>query len=103
MKIVFIGTVDFSYQALQALITNEFNIVGVITKKKSNFNADFCDLTPLTEKHHIPTCFKKKDNEEEIISFLKKLNPDVIFWLVSYTPCRDIVYPKIWSSRFPSC
>lgn len=33
MKIVFIGTVDFSYQALQALITNEFNIVGVITKK----------------------------------------------------------------------
>ena len=79
MKIVFIGTVDFSYQALQALITNEFNIVGVITKKKSNFNADFCDLTPLTEKHHIPTCFKKKDNEEEIISFLKELNPDVIY------------------------
>ena len=79
MKIVFIGTVDFSYQALKALIENRFNIVGVITKKKSNFNADFCDLTPLTEKHHIPTCFKKKDNEEEIISFLKKLNPDVIY------------------------
>lgn len=34
MKIVFIGTVDFSYQALKALIENRFNIVGVITKKK---------------------------------------------------------------------
>ena len=33
MKIVFIGTVDFSYQALKALIINGFDIVGVITKK----------------------------------------------------------------------
>ena len=79
MKIVFIGTVDFSYQALKALIINGFDIVGVITKKKSDFNADFCDLTPLTEKYHIPTLFRKKDNEEEIISFLKEKNPDVIY------------------------
>ena len=41
MKIVFIGTVDFSYQALKALIINGFDIVGVITKKKSDFNAEF--------------------------------------------------------------
>ena len=79
MRIVFIGTVDFSYQALEALIGDGFNIVGVITKKKSDFNADFCDLTPLTEKYHIPVFFRKKDNEKAIISFLKEKKPDVIY------------------------
>ena len=50
MKIVFIGTVDFSYQALQALITNEFNIVGVITKKKKKINTNMYVLTPIDRK-----------------------------------------------------
>ena len=74
MRIVFIGTVDFSYQALNALIINGFDIVGVITKKKSDFNADFCDLTPLTEKYHIPTLFRKKDNEYKITIICLKCN-----------------------------
>ncbi len=79
MRIVFIGTVDFSYRALEALIEHNFDVVGVITKRKSDFNADFCDLTPLTDKYQIPTFFRKKDNEEELIAFLKDKNPDVIY------------------------
>ena len=62
MRIVFIGTVDFSYRALEALIEHNFDVVGVITKRKSDFNADFCDLTPLTDKYHITVFFSKKDN-----------------------------------------
>ena len=62
MKIVFIGTVDFSYQALKALIINGFDIVGVITKKKSDFNAYLCYLITLTEKYQLPTFFIKKYN-----------------------------------------
>lgn len=69
MKIVFIGTVDFSYQALEALIVNGVDIVGVITKKKSDFNADFCDLTPLTEKYHIPTFLEKKIMKKTLFLF----------------------------------
>ena len=46
-KILFIGTVEFSYRALSALIENKFDIVGVLTKSESNFNSDYYDLTPL--------------------------------------------------------
>jgi len=38
MRIVFIGTVDFSYKMLCKLITLNANIVGVCTKENSNFN-----------------------------------------------------------------
>ena len=79
MRIVFIGTVEFSYRALEALIEHNFDVVGVITKRKSDFNADFCDLTPLTDKYQIPTFFRKKDNEEDLMAFLKDKNPDVIY------------------------
>lgn len=79
MRIIFIGTVEFSYRALEVLIEHNFDVVGVITKRKSDFNADFCDLTPLTDKYQIPTFFRKKDNEEDLIAFLKDKNPDVIY------------------------
>ena len=79
MRIIFIGTVEFSYRALKALIECNYDVVGVITKKKSDFNADFCDLTPLTDKCHIPTFFRKNDNEEDLIAFLKDKKPDVIY------------------------
>ena len=48
-KILFIGTVEFSYRALSTLIENKFEIVGVLTKNESNFNSDYYDLTPLSE------------------------------------------------------
>ena len=79
MRIIFIGTVEFSYRALKALIECNYDVVGVITKKKSDFNADFCDLTPLTDKCHIPTFFRKNDNEEDLIAFLKDKKPDFIY------------------------
>ena len=47
MKILFMGTVQFSFTALSSLIKNKFKINGVITKRESNYNADYYDLTPL--------------------------------------------------------
>ena len=41
MKILFIGTVEFSYRALKKLVELNADIVGVCTKDKSNFNSDF--------------------------------------------------------------
>ena len=38
MKILFIGTVEFSYRALKKLVELNADIVGVCTKDKSNFN-----------------------------------------------------------------
>ena len=79
MKILFIGTVDFSYEALSILIENEFKIVGLVTKEKSSFNADYCDLSPLAKAKNIPIIYRTKDNIEDIISFIKSHNPDVIY------------------------
>ena len=78
-KILFIGTVEFSYKALSTLIENKFEIVGVLSKKESNFNSDYYDLTPLAEDNNIPIIYRTKDNKDEIISFIKSLNPDIIY------------------------
>jgi methionyl-tRNA formyltransferase len=78
-KILFIGTVEFSYKALSTLIENKFEIVGILSKKESNFNSDYYDLTPLAENNNIPIIYRTKDNKDEIISFIKSLNPDIIY------------------------
>ena len=78
-KILFIGTVEFSYKALSTLIENKFDIVGVLTKSESNFNSDYYDLTPLAKANNIPIFYRTKDNQDEIISFINSKNPDIIY------------------------
>ena len=41
MKILFIGTVEFSCRALATLLENNYNVVGLITKRVSNYNTNF--------------------------------------------------------------
>lgn len=79
MRIVFIGTVEFSKKALKKLIELDANIVGVCTKKKSNFNSDFVDLKPLCKKNNIPVNLVKDINSKENYNWIKSLNPDIIF------------------------
>ena len=79
MKILFIGTVEFSYKTLEKVINSGGEIVGVCTKKESNFNSDFQDLTPLCIKHNIPYKFIDDINSKENIKWIKSLTPDIIF------------------------
>lgn len=79
MKIFFIGTVLFSKKALEKLISLKANIVGVATKEKSDFNADFFDLTSICMEHDIPSKYVKDINEPNIIDWIRSLQPDVIF------------------------
>ena len=79
IKILFIGTVDFSFKALSNLIENKFEITGIVTKRESVFNADFHNLTPLAKVNNIPIIYRTKDNLEEIVSFIGYNNPDVIY------------------------
>ena len=78
-KILFIGTVEFSYRALLTLIINKFEIVGVLSKKESKFNSDYYDLTPLAVANDIPIFYRDKDNQDEVMSFINSKNPDIIF------------------------
>lgn len=79
MKILFIGTVEFSYKALKKLIELKAEIVGVCTKKKSNFNSDFVDLTSLCKNASIPFKYIDDINSNENIDWIRSLSPDIIF------------------------
>ncbi|WP_107697501.1 formyltransferase family protein [Campylobacter concisus] len=79
MKILFIGTVEFSYKALKKLIELNAEIVGICTKKKSDFNSDFADLTPLCKKAGIPFKYIDDINSNENIAWIRSLSPDIIF------------------------
>lgn len=79
MKILFIGCVDSSRRLLQELIDEHKNVVGVITKKESNFNSDFFDLKPLCDQAHIPCCYVKNINDDDSMVFIKLLQPDIGF------------------------
>ena len=79
MKILFIGTVEFSYKALEKIINVGGEVVGVCTKEKSNFNSDFKDLIPLCRINNIPYKFIDDINSKENIKWINSLTPDIIF------------------------
>ncbi len=79
MKVVFVGTVEFSKKILECLIDIKAEIAGVVTKEFSKFNSDFADLTPLCKENTIPYHYTKDINSPETISWIKDLSADVIF------------------------
>lgn len=79
MRIFFIGTVEFSYIALDALIKSNYQIIGVATKERSEFNSDFKDLTPLCIRNNIPFKFVRDINHENNINYIKSFEPDIIY------------------------
>ncbi|OAS14516.1 methionyl-tRNA formyltransferase [Paenibacillus oryzisoli] len=81
MRIIFIGCVAFSYKALQCILRDtEAEVVGVVTKKQSPFNADFQSLEPLCSEYQIPVLLYEKNNLQ-LKDWIKEFNPDVIYCL----------------------
>lgn len=79
LKILFIGSVDFSLKTFSFLIKNNYNVVGVITKKTSTFNSDHVDLSIVAKNKNIPFIYRQKNNEKSIIDFIENCSPDVIY------------------------
>jgi methionyl-tRNA formyltransferase len=79
MKVIFIGAVQFSEKVLFKLIEMKAEVIGVCTLESSSFNADHCDLSPLSIKHNIPVKYTTNINSEKNILWIKSLNPDIIF------------------------
>lgn len=79
MRIVFIGCVGFSFDCLKKLIEIKADIVGIVTKEASDFNADFCDLTAIANQNNIPVKQVRDINHPNNISWIKSYNPDIIF------------------------
>lgn len=79
MRIVFIGSVQFSLRALTQLSEMNANIVGVCTKKFSIFNADHADLSGFSNEKGIPWQYVDDINSASSINWIKELKPDIIF------------------------
>ena len=79
MRILFIGCVESSYKLLSALIGRKKNIVGVITKEQSSFNADYVNLKPLCDHASIPCHYVENVNENGCIEFVKAHKPDICY------------------------
>ncbi len=79
MKIVFIGSVQFSLSALTQLSEMNADIVGVSTKKFSTFNSDHADLSSFCNEKGIPWQYAQDINSASSINWIKALKPDVIF------------------------
>jgi methionyl-tRNA formyltransferase len=79
MRIVFIGTVEFSKLALEHLVTLGAEIAGICTLKESKFNADHVDLTSVGVEHGIPCFYADDINSTEALMWIKSKAPDVIF------------------------
>lgn len=80
MRVVFIGCVDFSYALLdKVLILPDAEVVGVITRESSNFNADFCSLKALADRSNIPCFLDAGNRQAEMATWMASLSPDVIY------------------------
>lgn len=79
MRILFIGCVESSYKLLSALIGSKKNIIGVITKEQSSFNADYVNLKPLCDHASIPCHYVENVNENGCIEFVKAHKPDICY------------------------
>ncbi len=79
MKAVFIGSVIFSAKMLKVLIKSDLELIGVITKKKSNYNSDHFNLAKIARYKKIPILYTKDINVKKNIKWLQNKKPDIIF------------------------
>lgn len=79
MRVILIGTVEFSKKALQKLIDLDANIVGVITKEQSSYNSDYANISSLCEIKDISFIYSKDINNDMTLNYIRNLEPDIIF------------------------
>lgn len=79
MRIVFIGTVEFSRRCLVHLLERKAEIVGVITKDDTGFNADYADLQSLADEAGVLVLKTGRVNDPATLDWVRERNADVIF------------------------
>jgi methionyl-tRNA formyltransferase len=80
VKIVFIGCVEFSFNALVTLLQNpKAEIVGILTRRTSPSNSDFQSLESIAQEKSIPYVLAEEKTEAEILHWMKSASPDVAY------------------------
>jgi methionyl-tRNA formyltransferase len=82
LRVALIGCVASSAAALGALLglgPDKARVVGVITRRASTFNADFCDLMPLVAPSSLPVLFAEEVPDDAAqAAWLLELQPDIV-------------------------
>lgn len=101
MRVVFMGTPDFSVPTLQKLIDEKYDVVGVVTQpdkpKGRGRTMQFTPVKELAVKYDIPVLQPVKvKNDDVFFEELKALNPDVIVVIAfgQILPERVLELPK---------
>lgn len=82
MRVVFIGTVEFSKHCLQEVLQYDSeSVVGVFTlpPAEDRYNSDYANLEPVAREYDVPLFHFQKISESEIVGQIRELKPDVIF------------------------
>lgn len=102
MRILMIGCVKSSELFLRKLIENKADIVGVITKQESKFNADFVDIGQICKEQGIDYLYVKNANDASAKEYIKEKNVDLILCL-GWSQLLDsevLALPKLGSIGF---
>lgn len=101
MRVVFMGTPDFSVPTLQSLIDEKYDVVGVVTQpdkpKGRGRTMQFTPVKELAVKYGIPVLQPVKlKNDDVFFEELKALKPDVIVVIAfgQILPDRVLELPK---------
>ena len=81
MRILFIGCVKSSEIFLKKLMECNVELVGVITKSESKFNADFVDLGETCREHSIDYLYVHNINDSASKNYIKEKNAELILCL----------------------
>ncbi|MCT4687366.1 methionyl-tRNA formyltransferase [Vallitalea sp.] len=100
MKVVFMGTPDFSVPTLQELINSEHEVVAVVTKPdKPKGRGNKVLFTPIKEvaiSNDIDVYQPQKLSEKDFVEAMEHINPDVIVVIAfgKILPKRILDLPK---------
>jgi len=79
MRVVFIGAVQFSRDALLSLLATRAEVVGVCTLVSSAVNSDHVDLAVVCRERGVEWRHAPDLNAEENVRWIRDRRPDVIF------------------------
>lgn len=81
MRIVFVGSVDFSRHCLEEVFRQKGQVLAVLNPEcqYAMLNSDYVDLKSLATEHHVLLHRVRKINDAETVEFVRSLQPDVIF------------------------
>ena len=98
MRILFVGTVDFSHHCLSEIISLGLDVCGVITEApdRRHFNTDYANLEPLAGENGIPV-YHLDSLKGKAAQTIECVAPDVIL-VLGYSkliPARILKIPRL--------